>query len=92
MSRQKTGEQKDGIAKRGSNYSYIVRVTDPETGKKKQKWISGFATKAEAVSARDKARNEAENGNLRFTDQDHRSRSLRSMVADQEPKGETDHR
>jgi integrase len=62
MSRHKTGEQKDGIAKRGSTYSYIVRVTDPETGKKKQKWISGFATKAEAVSARDKARNEARTG------------------------------
>lgn len=75
MSRHKTGEQKDGIAKRGSNYSYIVRVTDPETGKKKQKWISGFATKAEAVSARDKARNEARTGIFvsptKITVQDH---------------------
>ena len=62
MSRHKTGEQKDGIAKRGSKYSYIVRVKDPETGKTKQKWISGFATKAEALSARDKARTEARIG------------------------------
>ena len=48
MSRHKSGEQKDGIAKRGSSYSYIVRVKDPETGISKQKWISGFATKEEA--------------------------------------------
>ena len=62
MSRHKTGEQKDGIAKRGSSYSYIVRVKDPETGESKQKWISGFATKEEARSARDKARTEARTG------------------------------
>ena len=62
MSRQKTGEQKDGIAKRGSSYSYIVRVKDPETGLSKQKWISGFATKEEAKSARDKARTESRHG------------------------------
>ena len=62
MSRHKTGEQKDGIAKRGSSYSYIVRVKDPETGLSKQKWISGFATKEEAKSARDKARSESRDG------------------------------
>ena len=62
MSRQKSGEQKDGIAKRGSSYSYIVRVKDLETGKSKQKWISGFATKEEAKSARDKARTESRDG------------------------------
>lgn len=62
MSRHKTGEQKDGIAKRGSSYSYIVRVKDPETGKSKQKWISGFATKEEAKSARDKARTDSRTG------------------------------
>jgi integrase len=62
VSRHKSGEQKDGIAKRGSSYSYIVRVKDPETGISKQKWISGFATKEEARSARDKARTEARTG------------------------------
>jgi integrase len=62
VSRQKSGEQKDGIAKRGSSYSYIVRVKDLETGKSKQKWISGFATKEEAKSARDKARTESRDG------------------------------
>lgn len=62
MSRQKSGEQKDGIAKRGTSYSYIVRVKDLETGKSKQKWISGFATKEEAKSARDKARTESRDG------------------------------
>lgn len=62
MSRHKSGEQKDGIAKRGSSYSYIVRVRDPENGVSKQKWISGFATKEEAKSARDKARTESRTG------------------------------
>lgn len=62
MSRHKSGEQKDGISKRGSSYSYIVRVRDPETGVSKQKWISGFATKEEAKSARDKARTESRTG------------------------------
>ncbi len=62
MSRHKAGEQKDGIAKRGSSYSFILRVRDLETGISKQKWISGFATKEEAKSARDKARTEARNG------------------------------
>jgi integrase len=62
VSRHKTGEQKDGIAKRGSSYSYIVRVKDPETGTSKQKWISGFATKEEAKSARDKARTDSRTG------------------------------
>lgn len=62
MSRHKSGEQKDGIAKRGSSYSYIVRVKDPETGKSKQKWVSGFATKEEAKSARDKARTDSREG------------------------------
>lgn len=62
MTRHKSGEQKDGIAKRGSSYSYIVRVKDPETGVSKQKWVSGFATKEEAKSARDKARTEARTG------------------------------
>ena len=75
MSRHKAGEQKDGIAKRGSTYSYIVRVKDPETGKTKQKWISGFATKAEAISARDKARTDARTGIFvsptKITVQDH---------------------
>lgn len=75
MTRHKAGEQKDGIAKRGSTYSYIVRVKDPETGKTKQKWISGFATKAEAISARDKARTDARTGIFvsptKITVQDH---------------------
>jgi integrase len=62
VSRHKTGEQKDGIAKRGSSYSYIVRVKDPETNISKQKWISGFATKEEAKSARDKGRSESRDG------------------------------
>jgi len=55
-------KQKDGLAKRGSKWSYIVFVSDPVTGNKKQKWISGFATKEEAISARDQARTESRKG------------------------------
>ena len=62
MTRQKAGEQKDGLTKRGSKWSYIVRVPDPITGTTKQKWISGFATKEEAKSARDLARTESRQG------------------------------
>lgn len=62
MTRHKAGEQKDGLAKRGSKWSYIVRIQDPISGITKQKWISGFATKEEAKSARDLARTEARQG------------------------------
>lgn len=62
MTRQKSGVQKDGLTKRGSKWSYIVRIPDPVTGVTKQKWISGFATKEEAKSARDLARTESRQG------------------------------
>jgi prolyl-tRNA editing enzyme YbaK/EbsC (Cys-tRNA(Pro) deacylase) len=35
---------KNGIAKRGSTYSYVVRIPDPKTGKTKPHWVSGFKT------------------------------------------------
>lgn len=47
---------KNGITKRGSSYSYVIRVPDPITGKTKPKWFGGFATEQEAKLARDKAR------------------------------------
>ena len=53
---------KNGIAKRGSTYSYVVRIPDPKTGKTKPHWVSGFKTEIEAKNARDKARVAATNG------------------------------
>ena len=62
MTRHKSGQQKDGLAKRGSKWSYIVRAQDPISGVTKQKWISGFKTKEEAKNARDLGRAEAHQG------------------------------
>ena len=42
---------KDGLAQRGSTWSYIVRVRDPATGKKHAVWKGGFATQDEAKAA-----------------------------------------
>lgn len=53
---------KDGIIKRGSTYSYVVREKDPSTGKTKPRWVSGFTTAKEARAARDKARHEVHRG------------------------------
>jgi hypothetical protein len=39
---------KNGMAKRGSTYSYILRISDPKTGKTKPHWIRGFKTENEA--------------------------------------------
>ncbi len=47
---------KDGIIKRGSTWSYVLRVPDPKSGTTKPKWFGGFATAREAKEARDKAR------------------------------------
>jgi len=41
-----------GIIKRGSTWSYVVRERDPETGKTKPRWVSGFRTQKEAKEAR----------------------------------------
>lgn len=54
---------KNGIAKRGSTYSCVIRVPDPKTGKTKPKWIGGFSTELEAKVARDKARVSVSAGN-----------------------------
>ncbi len=52
---------RDGITKRGSTWSYVVRVTDP-TGRSKPKWVGGFPTEAAAKAARDEARVAARRG------------------------------
>lgn len=53
---------KNGIARRGSSYSYVIRIPDPKTGKTKPKWVGGFRTEQEAKRARDKARVDVSHG------------------------------
>lgn len=53
---------KDGLVKRGSTWSYVVRERDPETGKTKPRWVGGFPTKTAAKQARDKARSDVARG------------------------------
>ena len=45
---------RDGVMKRGTTWSYVIRVTDPATGKSKPKWAGGFPTEQEAKAARTK--------------------------------------
>lgn len=53
---------RDGVIKRGKTWSYVIRVTDPETGESRPKWVGGFATEDEAKAARDEARVKARRG------------------------------
>lgn len=53
---------RDGIIRRGTTYSYVVRERDPETGTTKPRWVGGFRTAKDAKAARDKARNEVHRG------------------------------
>jgi len=47
---------KDGVMQRGSTWSYVIRVVDPETGKSRPRWVGGFPTENDAKAARDDAR------------------------------------
>ena len=48
---------RDGIVKRGSRWAFKLELPpDPATGKRRQKWVSGFDTRREAQAARDDAR------------------------------------
>ena len=53
---------RDGVTKRGSTWSYVVRVQDPETGLSKPRWVGGFASEKAAKAARDEARVRARTG------------------------------
>ena len=55
-------KMKDGIIRRGAGYSYVVRETDPATGKSKPRWVSGFSTRKAAKEARDQARHSVNTG------------------------------
>ncbi|MBA2532514.1 MAG: site-specific integrase [Nocardioidaceae bacterium] len=48
--------------KRGSRWSYVIRVVDPATGRSRPKWVGGFSSEAAAKAARDDARVTARRG------------------------------
>lgn len=51
------------IVKRGSRYAVKIELSpDPVTGKRRQKWVSGFARKADAEKARVKLLSELDDG------------------------------
>ena len=54
--RKNTPRLRDGVMKRGTTWSYVIRVKDPETGVSKPRWVGGFATEQDAKAARDEAR------------------------------------
>ena len=64
--RKNTPRLRDGVMKRGSTWSYVIRVKDPATGVSKPRWVSGFATEEEAKAARDEGRIKARHG--QYTD------------------------
>ena len=53
---------RDGVMKRGSTRSYVIRVPDPETGVSKPKWVGGFPTEEAVKQARDEGRVKARRG------------------------------
>jgi integrase len=53
---------KDGVVRRGSTWSYVIRVTNQATGVSRPKWVGGFSTEAAAKAARDSARVAARRG------------------------------
>ncbi len=53
---------RDGIVQRGRTWSYVIRVTDHDSGRSRPRWVGGFATEAEAKAARDEARVAARRG------------------------------
>gem|GEM_PF-590792 len=55
---------KDGLVKRGSTWSYVIRVPDHSTGRSKPLWVGGFGTESEAKIVRDEARYLAKRGEL----------------------------
>lgn len=52
---------RDGVIRRGSTWSYVIRVTDTR-GVSKPRWVGGFGSEDEAKAARDRARMEARRG------------------------------
>jgi integrase len=60
--RRNATKLRDGVLKRGTTWSYVVRVKIPETGVSRPRWVGGFATEEAAKAARDEARVKARQG------------------------------
>ncbi|MGC0271717.1 tyrosine-type recombinase/integrase [Pseudactinotalea sp. Z1739] len=45
-------KMRGGVVKRGRTWSYVVRETDPETGRRRPRWVGGYPTRKAAVDAR----------------------------------------
>jgi integrase len=60
--RHNASKLRDGGMKRGSSWSYVIRVKDPATDVSRPRWVGGFATKEAAKEARDQARVQARRG------------------------------
>jgi integrase len=60
--RKNTPRLRNGVMKRGTTWSYVIRVKDPETAVSKPRWVGGFATEDDAKAARDEARVKARHG------------------------------
>lgn len=58
------GKMKDGLVKRGEKWAYVVSEVDPDTGRKKPKWYSGFDSREDARVVRDAARDRANKGHV----------------------------
>lgn len=56
-----SSKMRSGVIKRGSTWSYVLRVADG-TGVSKQKWVGGFSTEREAKLARAKALTDLDKG------------------------------
>lgn len=62
---EKDDAMRGHVRKRGSSYCIVVDIgQDPKTGKRKQKWVSGFKTKKEAEKALTDMINKVNQGNF----------------------------
>jgi integrase len=59
---RRNAKLRQGVMKRGTTWSYVIRVKDPETGISKPRWLGGFATEEAAKQARDEGRVKAHRG------------------------------
>lgn len=64
MAKKKKKQGTGNPFQRGETWTYIIYVPDPQTGKKKQKWVGGFESKEEAVNALARARIEIAEGRV----------------------------
>ncbi|HEV7173559.1 site-specific integrase [Pedococcus sp.] len=86
---------RDGVIRRGSSWSYVIRVTD-SSGANKPRWVSGFRTEADAKAARDAARVAARRGEFvdrsRITVEQYLAQWLEAHALEVKPKTHEDYR